>query len=215
MYRNITLASDRNKNLVETRWGDDNYLYLHHPGWTFPSDCVRKRPIIYFDDLLQILYEKIRYQYDFPTYIQEVLTDIEKNENFAMMVDKSLLHQAFRKVLIYHSYSFTSEEILLNEDDFAVSRNENIIDKLMEDLKNAIQDIYYHKGKIDLSMLTNYHIIIKHYFSDLIKDGHADALPEYWNTFCPGTDTFVDHKSRLEYLIRLGKEKMRFLYKKI
>jgi hypothetical protein len=215
LYRNITLASERNKKLNERRWGDETYLYLFHPGWVFPSDYVKKRAMIYFDDLVQIFHKNIRFHQDFPRYLQEILVDIERKEIYAMMVEKSLIHQAFRKVLSLNVRTEITDNVLIAEDDSMQERGDTLMQHLMELLKEAIEDTYYRKGKIDDSMKTNYQIIMKHYFSDLIQDGHTDALPEYWNTYIPGVNTFPDHKSRLEYLVRLGREKVRELYKKI
>jgi len=215
LYRNISLASERNKSLYERSWGNETYLYLFHPGWMFPSDYVKKRPMIYFDDLVQILYKNIRFHQNFPHYIQEILEDIERKEIYAMMVEKSLIHQAFRKVLSLNLRTEITDHVLVAEEHSPEERRDILINHLMMILKDAIVETYYRRGKIDDSMKTNYQIILKHYFSDLIQDGHTEALPEYWNTIIPRENTFPHHKSRLEYLIRLGREKMRELYKKI
>lgn len=215
LLRNINLTVQRHKQIMESQWCDDCYLYLQHNNWTFPDDYIQQRCTIYYDDLLNLLYTYLCYQNDFPKLIHAVLTQIEHENKYAYVLGKNQLHSALKHILTLHTPFMDPDSLPADKDPEVLnSRRDKIINSLLSHMKPVIKEVYFDKGKIDTEIFNIYETFIRHYFSDLLNDGYVSPLPEYWKRMMINNDHFSEHKSRLEYLIRLGKEKIRYLHKK-
>jgi hypothetical protein len=214
ILRNINLAARYSKELMLDENGDDFYLYLKHPDARFPDDYMQNKKTIYYDDLVQIVARFSSFQNNFPKLLTAVLSKIEEDGDYAPALERCQLHSSMCRVFNYYQSSDLLDTVPGGiESSSAYQEYEPLLKSLLTELQPVILRLQKKNNLNPHRCEEIYTSVLENYFGDLLQDGYADYLPDYWQLINNNTDNYHFHKASLEYLIRIGKEKLKILYK--
>jgi len=213
ILRNIKLSPTRKNNIKKF---DDQYnTYLYY----LKGECQEhnildhlraKLPQIEEEELLDLVRIVCKKYATIPKILENILINIQKNNTCSDFVEISSLFKAIKNVMLYKTVQFVSyienDGYNDNRDDF----NTKILQELDESIQLTVKEKYINTNKIDENVANYYKLVLKEYFEDMIlAHGGNNPLPQYLynehSTHIP-KDTFVQHKTRIEYLIKILKK---------
>ena len=208
IYRNVKEAPNRNTNIgVYNDFNKVFYYLFEDKSYKFPED--------YSPNLLDIDEEIIRNWISIiiketnktPTIIEYVLRKLFYQMNFKKYLSRDCLFQNI-KAEMGIIISPLNEEFLLIPNN--IKMNNNILNKtqLFHFLESMISEKYLSKNKISQQESDLYKNISRDYFLDLINDGYTEKLTYYLNNQKKYQIISINdatHKSRIEYIIKLGR----------
>jgi len=210
LLRSINRAVGCSQEIEILPWGEERYIYLRDSNKKFPDNYISGKPLILYDDLLQMLTERMPLKYRLSIIIPELLLAIESEAHCAPVLPRSTLHHGLRQILELCNYNQRKNDA---DDIFSQSliseSNGEVLQLLMKELASQIQHSYSHKPFFNEQISEYYLKLANQYFSDLLEDGFTEKLPQYWKNIALRDLKYEDHKNRLEYLIHLGKEKLK------
>jgi hypothetical protein len=212
LLRAINRAVGCSQEMEIGHWGDIHLIYLPDPRKKYPHDYIAGRPILLYDDLMQMLLERISHNYKFSLLIPELLLAIETEGRYAAVLPRYMLHHGMRRV-IEHFNDNTDVDLFCDKvsNGLILENEDDILDALFLELRPYIKKLYSHKALFSEDISGFYIKFLSLYFSDLLKDGFTEKLPAYWKSIAFQDEGYDAHKNRLEYLVRVGKEKLKNL----
>ena len=213
ILRNIKLSPTRKNNIKKF---DDQYnTYLYY----LKGECQEhnildhlraKLPQIEEEELLELVRIVCKKYATIPKILENILINIQKNNTCSDFVELTALFKAIKNVMLYKTVPLVSiiehNGYKHNVDDF----NTKILQELDESIQLTVKEKYINTNKIDENVANYYKLVLKEYFKDMIL-AHSgnNPLPQYLynehSTHIP-KDTFTQHKTRIEYLIKILKK---------
>ncbi len=215
LYRNIILAPQRNAaiHLIEVQqtrfliYNDDPQIDV----WML-MDC--DKPEMDELGLMSLLKESMTQSKTTPGYLGIVLQALRNDDGVASQISLATLHSALKKSQAVVTFSMENEEHYGEENLLPLSK-ESIVERIKVHIQGQIDMVYRKPGKLSDEVLERYQSLLENYFEDLIWRGETDRLVRYMN-HKPENDILKQewkrHKSRLEYMIRKGREHLKYVF---
>ncbi len=214
ILRNINLAVKYSSKLELTEWDDSFYLHLKRKDARFPDDYFPQKDAIYYDDLVHLSARHASLQSNFPKLLITILEEIEAEGQYATMIERCHLNHCMRRALNFHQKDLDMEQISgAMSSSLSYNKYKPILESLLNELQPVILRLHKKKNGSAQFLENLYQEIVSKYFSDLLQDGYPEYLPEYWRDMATNNEDYQVHKASLEYLIRLGKEKLKKMQK--
>lgn len=216
IWRNLSLVTTRNKDIQEFSYLTKCYYFFNDKSreGAAPESLSPNGEKVCDELLSDWLRISLKENKGMPRVILNVFQILKKHPEYQQFLERGRLYYFLKRELNI-SYTDGSEIDTLTsqsgpgeEGNFFQSQG-----ALAVSLKRYVIEMldarYIEKGKISEQLSQKYLNILELYFSDLISDGYVDKLQSYVET-CQHqhllNDEWLQHRARLEYLIRLGKK---------
>ncbi len=219
IWRNLSLVTKRHPHLREFLFLGRTYLYYHDQVVELRTpDDLNPREIPIPDELLrEKLQASLKKVYGLPQAVSSVLKWLRSQRVHQQFLARGQIYHVLKDLLNINYMDVEEIESLVGVDPVSQPGQHEIGEVINEEeiqsyLHQQLHTRYVDKGKIDDHLCCLYQEILGLYFSDLLKDGFVEKLPQYLLLSRQpdlDSDTWLVHRGRLEYMIKLGKMHIR------
>ncbi len=223
IYRNIQLAPKRNKNIgVFTDMDIQHYYYSPGvPIESVPSGLKPDRPEIPGREVEVQVLDLLKISQKTPVIVELLLKSLVKNDEYRFFLSREILFRSLKSVWGIKLVPFNDDLLSTGMNEYNEKKlldNHNaIIKNLSLHIQEVIYNTYVNSRKISFQDAEHYIKILNEYFSDLLSTGSTQTLPQYLEYHSNGElemDQWDLHRSRMEYMIKIGKNHLRDLWEK-
>jgi hypothetical protein len=150
-----------------------------------------------------------------PELVERILSGLSQSQEYRLFVSRVKLFRCLRAVTAFKIVFMDQDQYYAQDGNGSMIPYESdqtlVLKNLLTFLEGALKKIYSDKCKLTSLETKTYREILRTYFSDLLN-GQLESLPKYLNRSCAAAlvgKSYAKHKNRLEYLIKLGKQKLR------
>jgi len=222
LYRNLTLVPKRDPAVILKKYGDEDYLYFSEPHQSlfFPDDFRPGLPEIDWEQASILLSTAISEQTSIPAITRLFLQKLAQDQESRAFISRMTFFRILKTLTCMPVVSLDNLGGELPGNDgkhLGVTEEDQVryLNLAQEIILSEIKSRYIEKSRITSTDADVYFIILNLYLTDLFQDGVAGKLPEY-RALSPFSDLadglWKIHRGRLEYLIKLVKEKMKTQY---
>jgi len=150
-----------------------------------------------------------------PDLVEQILNGLSQSHEYRLFISRVKLFRCFRAVTAFKIVFVDQEKYYAHDGNGDMMPSELdqalVLKDLLTFLERALKKIYIDKCKLTSLETKTYREILRTYFSDLLN-GQLESLPKYLSRSCAAAlvgTSYTKHKNRLEYLIKLGKQKLK------
>ncbi|NHZ85276.1 MAG: hypothetical protein GWP19_05280 [Planctomycetia bacterium] len=215
ILRNIKLTPARTNKIKKFNIQFNTYFYY------FEGECQEpvidhlnaELPEIAQDELLELAHIACKKDTVIPKILENILINVKNNVTIRNFIELSALFKALKNVLLYKTvpldsnFEYNGHFNNNSGDDY----NSYIFQELYENIIFVVKNKYIDSGKIDEHVAGYYNSVLKEYFKDIIFANDRNTLPHYLNNGFDNSiikDHYPQHKTRIEYLVKLCKNKL-------
>ncbi len=219
IWRNLSLVTKRHPHIHEFTYLTNCYFYfdefdkerstpqgLNPNGDTIPDEIL--------DEWIR---QSLKEHYGLPQSMATLFIKLAAHDEYQQFISRSQIYHHLKNHL---NISYTDVETMESiggstseNDDFDVHPvTADTLSRLKSFIHHELSVRYLLKGKIESDLEAKYTQILELYFSDLLSDGYVEKLQQYLElTGCEPlmNGDWLNHRGRLEYLIKLGKKWLR------
>lgn len=221
IYRNLQLAPKRNQRIGVFKDFDKLYYY-YKPAATnnsVPSGLRPNLEEIPTEELELRFLKSLKKSNKTPEVVERVLRSLIKEGEYRLFVSRGNFFHALRNVWGVSFISMTDKQFSIEQSLNGVAQFPSDQNGLMEKLSDYFQEIvlkkYVEKKKATSREGVVYANILESYFNDLLTCGSPLKIPQYMK-YRTDYDLLKDHwnlhLNRLEYMTKLGKQRLRELW---
>ena len=219
IWRNLSLVTKRHPDLHEFTYLTNCYLYYDASGGGFETpDKLNPEGKSIPDELISDwLQTSLKEHYGLPQVIANTFLKLQSHSEYSQFIARARLYNLLKEHLNISYLDVGEIEALASNTanpstQDAVPNQTEVSIALTAYLKGELHAKYVCKGKIEEPLCQEYFAILELYFSDLLSDGFVEKLQQYLEL--TGTNhlmngEWLNHRGRLEYLIKLGKNWLR------
>ncbi|NOZ75241.1 MAG: hypothetical protein GXO90_07660 [FCB group bacterium] len=215
-YRNIILAPQRNPHIHVIDIQNTCYLLYHDDPSSDPWDSIDGNlPEIDLSTLKIWLSDAMHDAKTTPAFIGNVLRTIKEDLRYASQVPLASMHSALKHILGITTVPLDRYEPSDDRDLLPVTKD-SLLSSLKLHIQQQLETVYRKPGKLPDNILERYQSVLDTYFEDLIWMGQTNALVKYMNHNPENKILKVDwnkHKSRLEYMVKKGRDYLQFIFR--
>ena len=141
------------------------------------------------------------------------MLDIKSNPACRDFIELSCLFKTLKSILLFKTTSIDSvfEQVEHNNNGHNGYYNSAIFEEIDDYINFTIKEKYQTPGKIDENVACYYRSVLLEYFKDMVFAHNNNTLPHYFNNTNRdfiADDDFIQHKTRIEYLVKNCKNKL-------
>jgi len=214
ILRNIRLAPTRNEKIRVLSDQSKTYFYYSERECQEPAiDYLNAElPEIDTEELLELASIICKKYTVIPKILEYILINVRNNNACRDFIPVSSLFKALKQIMLIKTIPLDS---IWGHNGYSNNHtddyNSKIFHSINEYIVHQVKKIYVNTVKIDEDTASCYKSVLQEYFRDMIFANDSNPLPHYWNNGYSDyikNDNFVQHKTRIEYLVKLCKNQL-------
>ncbi|NQT64537.1 MAG: hypothetical protein HQ556_16365 [Candidatus Marinimicrobia bacterium] len=215
IYRNLTLAAERDSAIKLVAYGDSKYFFLWEgeTACDFPADLSPHLPEIQWDLSVHYLNQAKAQHNGIPGIVHDYLEQLRNDESVRHFIDRLELFYQLKHILGLRETILDEQigRIHGKDDDFEKmpeATQTRFLHLVQKWVRNELAERYVKKDKLDEQEAQVVGQVLDQYLFDLVMDGSSQMLTIYRDESELKELSEVKWKQVrgiLEYLIRLGR----------